>query len=228
MKLKVIACKMFEPYLEYVKNENVEYDITFLEMALHTKPQNMEKIIQSLIDSSQDFDGIVLLYGECGGGSKNLTTNKTPVLLFDLPDCIHILCDSYESDTYYHSCGYLRGSKSFVANKINYEKAGYDSHPDYKEYCEKYGKKNALEILKFCDSWKKNYKKCAYITANLPMDKKHLNESQKIAHDMNWNHKEVFGTLEKLRKILCFDTTAEFVRIILPKENTEFIPHNLV
>ncbi len=217
MKLKVISCRVFEPYTESLKDSRVEYDVTFVPMGLHADPKKMKEVLQGLVNDSQTFDGIVLLFGHCGGGTADITTPKVPVAVMNVPDCVHALWADCATDVYCHSAGYLAGASEVF--KTNYEKAGYENHPDYPTLKEKYGADNAEVILRFGDSWKSNYRKCVYIDMGAPKDAEGLVESERIAADFGWNHEVVSGRDDCLRASLLFDTASPFLRMIFPDSN---------
>jgi hypothetical protein len=67
-KILYLACSVFKNELEQLKKNNRLqcYPMEFIDSKLHLKPDEMYKMLQKTIaEKFKDYDGIVLVYGEC-------------------------------------------------------------------------------------------------------------------------------------------------------------------
>ena len=142
MKIKIIACGVFQPYLEsMLKSSNNQVDLAILDAGLHENPNELRINVQKEIDIAskkksaghndgncktcpnpcKKYDLIVIFYGLCGGGTLNLSTRNIPVLIPRVHDCISLFLGSnlaYKKEfssnpgTFYHTLGW-------ISNKIN-------------------------------------------------------------------------------------------------------------
>lgn len=94
MKYKVISCAIFQPYIEKLNLDHRYYDFSFLEIQQHTQPKKLKRNLQSIINQSQCYDMIILLYGLCGGAIRHLYTPKKTVVVVKVHDCMSILLGS--------------------------------------------------------------------------------------------------------------------------------------
>jgi hypothetical protein len=150
-----IACRVFEQLLAHHIPADLKDRVTFLDYGLHANPKNLRKTLQAEIDSIATPSLIVLGYGLCGNGLKDIQSGIHTLLLPKTEDCIAIFLGSDEAyrkefnahpGTYYLTGGWLE--------------AGSDPLKEYKKYVEKYGQKNADFVM---DQQYKNYKRIALV-----------------------------------------------------------------
>ena len=117
----VIACRVFENWLEHLLPEELTKDITFFDYALHEVPKKLRETLQDSIDSIEQPSLIVLGYGLCGNGLNDIQAGKHTLLIPRTDDCIAIILGSYqayrrefdsEPATYYLSKGWLEGGST--------------------------------------------------------------------------------------------------------------------
>jgi hypothetical protein len=150
-----IACRIFEKLLARHIPADLKDHVTFLDYGLHANPKNLRKTLQAEIDSITIPSLIVLGYGLCGNGLKDIQSGIHTLLLPKTEDCIAIFLGSDEvyrrefnahPGTYYLTGGWLE--------------AGSDPLKEYKKYVEKYGQKTADFVM---DQQYKNYKRIALV-----------------------------------------------------------------
>jgi Protein of unknown function (DUF1638). len=91
---KVISCGIFKPYIESVSLNFDLYDIEYLEIQQHNQPKKLSQTIQDVINQSQNYDKIIVLYGLCGGALLSIKTSHTPLIVVCVHDCMSILLGS--------------------------------------------------------------------------------------------------------------------------------------
>jgi len=136
MRLKIIACGVFKPYIEnLIKKTEHQVEVTFLDAGLHETPNLLREKVQEEINKSSKkvaghnkgdcekcknpcikFDYIVIFYGLCGRGVIDLTSYDVPLVLPRVHDCISLFLGSntaYKKEfsanpgTFYHTLGWI-------------------------------------------------------------------------------------------------------------------------
>ena len=64
----ILACKVFQNWLEHLLPEGLARGVTFFDYGLHQIPKNLRQTIQTAIDSIEQPSLVVLGYGLCGNG----------------------------------------------------------------------------------------------------------------------------------------------------------------
>jgi len=150
-----IACRVFEQLLARHLPAELKDRVTFLDYGLHASPKNLRKTLQAEIDSITIPSLIVLGYGMCGNGLKDIQSGIHTLLMPKTDDCIAIFLGSDEAyrtefntnpGTYYLTGGWLE--------------AGSDPLKEYEKYVEKYGQKTADFVM---NEQYKNYKRIALV-----------------------------------------------------------------
>ncbi|MFV0394133.1 MAG: DUF1638 domain-containing protein [Coprobacillaceae bacterium] len=95
--IKIIACRIFKPYIEQLVFEKKQYDIIYLDIRQHEYPNKLAKEIQKEIDISENYQNIIILYGLCGGALLQIKAREIPLLLVKIHDCMSILLGSKEA-----------------------------------------------------------------------------------------------------------------------------------
>jgi len=150
-----IACRVFEQLPVSHLPAELKDGVTFLDYGLHASPKNLRKTLQAEIDSITTPSLIVLGYGICGNGLKDIQSGIHTLLMPKTEDCIAIFLGSDEAyrtefnanpGTYYLTGGWLE--------------AGSDPLKEYEKYVEKYGQTTADFVM---DQQYKNYKRIALV-----------------------------------------------------------------
>jgi hypothetical protein len=128
--------------------------VTFKDYGLHRVPDKLTWSIQAEIDSIKDPSLIMLGYGLCGNGLKDIKSREHTLLIPRTDDCIAILLGSYKKymqefdatpGTYYLTKGWLE--------------SGSNPLQEYQEILAKYGEKtlpgsgSAMPIMNVLYSW---------------------------------------------------------------------------
>jgi hypothetical protein len=150
-----IACRVFEQLLVRHIPADLKDRVTFMDYGLHASPKNLRKTLQAEIDSITMPSLIVLGYGMCGNGLKDIQSGIHTLLLPKTEDCIAIFLGSDEAyrkefnahpGTYYLTGGWLE--------------AGSDPLKEYEKYLKKYGQTTADFVM---NEQYKNYKRIALV-----------------------------------------------------------------
>ena len=126
----ILACQVFQHWLEQLLPDGLSANITFFDYGLHIVPKKLRQTIQQAIDSIEQPSLIVLGYGLCGNGLDNINSGRHFLLIPRTDDCIAILLGSYqayrheidtEPGTYYLSKGWLEAGTNPLAESRKYE-----------------------------------------------------------------------------------------------------------
>lgn len=233
MKLAVVACGVFEPYLRQIsENSSNTIDFVVLDAGLHERPNDLRILAQEEIDkaSRAGYDAVVLYYGLCGRGTAGLESREIPVIIPRVHDCISLFLGSPEEykkqfssnpGTFYHTLGWVEkkiNPKHRDAGELyrNYEVDGYEKHPDYEKMKSQFGGENATFILSFLDRWKKNYSRAAYIDLGFNGDKNAQMYTAVMAETLGWKHETIIGDADYLTSLVSGEWDEERVFILPP------------
>jgi len=133
----LIACGMIQDEVTLaMENTGIVYDTIWMSSDLHINPDFLRSELQKEIDKNQDYDLILLAYGNCGKGLVGIVSEKTELAILRSEDCIHMLLHknkklkSFRGETYFLTKGWMQGKKSLKAeyhyaiNKYGRKKAG--------------------------------------------------------------------------------------------------------
>ena len=217
MRLKVIACGVFEPYLRHLAEECPrELDVRILDAGLHARPNDLRLMLQAEIDERAGHDAVVLLYGLCGRGAADLISRDVPVVIPRAHDCITLFLGSPEAylrqfhknpGTFYHTLGWIEkqiNPKNREASQFyrNYQQAGYDKHPEFSKLKQQFGEENARHILAFFDRWRQHYNRAAYIDLGFPGEAEAAEFTDGMASVFGWKHEVIAGDPSLIRALV--------------------------
>jgi hypothetical protein len=179
----ILACRVFQYWLEQLLPPGTDQNITFFDYGLHAVPKNLRQTMQQAIDSIEQPSLVVLGYGLCGNGLDKIQAGKHYLLIPRTDDCIAIMLGSYqayrremekEPGTYYLSKGWLEAgtnpleeSKKY-AQKYDPATVDYLMDTQYQHYrrimlvardqheLEEY-RSRAKEVAGFCVRWGMRY-----------------------------------------------------------------------
>lgn len=193
----ILACRVFQNWLEHLLPEGLVENITFFDYALHRVPKNLRKTIQESIDSTEQPSLIVLGYGLCGNGLHDIQAGKHTLIIPRTDDCIAVILGSYqtyrrefdtEPATYYLSKGWLEGGSTPLQ--------------EHQELIEKYGEKKADWLM---DYQYHNYKRLALIVQDAHDLETYRPAAQEVArYCERWGlrYEEIVGTEVMLRRLI--------------------------
>ena len=144
----LIACGMIQDEMSLaMKNTGINYDTIWMSAELHNNPDFLKQELQKEIDNHQEYDLILLAYGNCGKALIGLRSEHTKLALLRSEDCIHMLLHNKKGlkatrgETYFITKGWMLGKKSLKE--------------EYHYAINKYGPKRAEMIMEIMF---KNYK----------------------------------------------------------------------
>jgi N-methylhydantoinase A/oxoprolinase/acetone carboxylase beta subunit len=234
LKYRVIACGVFEPYLEHLAAESPnEIHVHLLDAGLHARPNDLRLFVQAEIDKAsreQGFDAVILLYGLCGRGTADLLSRDIPVVIPRAHDCITLFLGSSQAylkqfsknpGTFYHTLGWIQkkinpGNREAAQFYTNYAKEGWEKHPDYRTLSARFGAENAEHVVAFMERWRQHYTRAAYIDLGFPGEDKLIEFTRQMAEVFDWRHEVIQGDPDLLRRILAGDWTDERIFVLPP------------
>lgn len=115
----LIACGMIQDEMSLaLKNTGIKYDTIWMSAELHNNPDLLNQELQKEIDNHQEYDTILLGYGNCGKALIGLRSDHARMALLRSEDCIQILLHNKEKlksirgETYFITKGWMMGKKS--------------------------------------------------------------------------------------------------------------------
>jgi hypothetical protein len=193
----VMACRVFQGWLEELLPEGLTDQVTFFDYALHSVPKTLHSTIQDAIANLKEPSLVVLGYGLCGNGLHELQAGRHTLLVPRTDDCIAIILGSYqayrrefdhEPATYYLSKGWLEGGSTPLQ--------------EHQEMIEKYGEKKADWLM---DTQYHNYKRLALIVQNAADLETYRPAALEVArYCERWGvrYEELVGTDALLRRLV--------------------------
>lgn len=115
----LIACGMIQDEMNLaMKNTGINYDTIWMNADLHNNPDILNLELQKEINNHQEYDLILLGYGNCGKALIGLRSKQSKLALLRYEDCIQILLHNNEQlksirgETYFITKGWMMGKKS--------------------------------------------------------------------------------------------------------------------
>jgi hypothetical protein len=192
-----IACRIFESLLSRHIPAELKDRVTFLDYGLHTHPKRLHKTVQAEIDAVTNPSLIVLGYGICGNGLKDIHSGIHTLLMPRTEDCIAIFLGSdaaYRTEfntnpgTYYLTGGWLE--------------AGSDPLKEYQKNVEKFGQETADWVM---DQQYQNYKRIALVghsKEDLAIYRERALQVAQYAKRWNMTYSEISGSDGYIRRLL--------------------------
>jgi hypothetical protein len=171
--------------------------ITFIDKTLHNVPAKLKESVQEAIDTIEKPSLIVLGYGLCGNGLKDIQAQQHTLLIPRTDDCIAILLGSYEKyiqefdetpGTYYLTKGWLE--------------AGSNPLQEYEKIAGKYGEKDAAWIM---DQQYQHYERLAFVAHSLEDIEKYRPQAKEIAQyceQWDFRYEEIIGSDVYIRHLI--------------------------
>jgi hypothetical protein len=169
----ILACQVFQHWLEQLLPDGLPANITFFDYGLHIVPKKLRQTIQQAIDSIEQPSLVVLGYGLCGNGLDNINSGSHFLLIPRTDDCIAILLGSFqayrheidtEPGTYYLSKGWLEAGTNPLAESRKYE--------------EKYGAETTEYLM---DTQYRHYRRLMMVARNVQELETYRPQAQEIA-----------------------------------------------
>jgi hypothetical protein len=151
----LIACKVFQNFIEKYLPDGLVKNLTFLDYGLHRVPKNLKIALQEQIDQIETPSLVVLGYGLCGNGLNGIQAGKHTLLIPRTDDCIAILLGSYQA--YQHEFSTIPGTYYLTKGWLE---SGSNPLQEYQEYVQHYGEEKAVWLM---DTQYHNYKRVAFV-----------------------------------------------------------------
>ena len=196
-----IACRVFEVLLARHIPEELKDRVTFMDYGLHASPKKLRKTLQSEIDSITTPSLIVLTYGICGNGLKDIQSGIHTLLMPKTEDCIAIFLGSDEAyraefnanpGTYYLTGGWLE--------------AGSDPLKEYEKNVAKFGQETADWVM---DQQYRNYNRIALVghsDEDLATYRERALQVAEYAKRWNMTYDEISGSDAYVRQLVATAT----------------------
>jgi hypothetical protein len=232
MRLRIIACGVFEPELTHLAGQSPhEVAVELLEAGLHDRPDLLREQAQAAIERTEaegGFDAIALGYGLCGRGVAGLIARTIPVVIPRAHDCMTLFMGSRaayrkqfaaEPGTFYITPGWYENKvRPLGHDKEKHYDSGCDVAQDarFAPLAERYGPDRAAYIIHFHDSWKRNYTRAAYIDTGAPHPEKYQAYARQMAEDLGWRYECLPGDPHLLRKLVNGEWDADEFLVLQP------------
>ncbi len=230
-KYKMIACAVLarECYHCAAISRNI-IDVTVVEQGLHDiGEEKMSSSLQREIDAvdTEKYEGILLAYGLCSNGVRNLRAS-IPIVLPRAHDCITLLMGSRSEyltyfdahpGTYFRSVGWSERADSNLVNpQSTTREMGMAT---YDEYVEKYGEENAQFLMDALNDHLKNYTSLAYIDTGLPNTDDHKQAAKEWAEQQGWDYNIISGNMNLISQLMDGDWDDEVFLVVHPGQTIE-------
>ena len=173
MKVHIISCQIFEPYIQVILGQDAlpySYELTYYEMDRHNHPKSFHALLQEKIDQIKDVDLILLVYGICGNVSNHLHATHCPIMIPKVHDCASILLGGKS-----HFLEVFKDRLSnpwlCLAHDENHEGHAYIDAEERERILKKYGEDNLAYIEAF---FQNHYEKRLYLSLGLKEDAKKI------------------------------------------------------
>ncbi len=234
MRLKVLGCGVFEPELRtLIPDSPHKVDVDLLEAGLHETPSRLRETVQERIDAAggEGFDAVALAYGLCGRGTAGLVARGLRVVIPRVHDCLTLFLGSREEyrDQFRRHPGTYYITPGWFAHKLGLDQAGrlrswsheVEDHPRFAELARRHGEESAAEILRFLESWKRNYTRVAVIDTGCGEVRECLGLAERIAGNLGWRCERLSGNTELLRDLVLGNWDSKRFLILEPGQRSQ-------
>ncbi|MBT3271759.1 MAG: DUF1638 domain-containing protein, partial [Spirochaetales bacterium] len=213
-RIHLIACGVLRVDMDAVQKElGINFNTTWLEGGLHSKPAELRRRLQAAIDAVEDADLIAVGYGICGRGTVDLHARSIPLAIPRVHDCISLFLGSDEAysrefagcpGTYYISAGWYEEKiqPKQGADHVDADPESRKENPSYQYLVDKYGTDNAEEITEFLSSWQRNYQRSVFIDTGNKKKANYEKYAKDMAEEFGWEYKKIDGDLSLLKALL--------------------------
>lgn len=194
-----------------------DVEFKFLDSALHDTPEKLKTELQQAINavSPEQYDKIILGYGICGQGTDGIITDKLPLIIPQIHDCISLFLGS--AAIYKEQFENCPGTCYFTAGWLD-KGAGPD---DIRKWLMKsspgYSEKQIQELIdEFFSGWQKNYSRALFIRTDSEKDDEARKLAQTTAEKYGWKYEEVVGSTKFFEKLLTAEKTDDEILLVPP------------
>lgn len=202
MRIVVLACKVFEPELEFLRQQMEAAPIVhYLEQGLHEDPRQLHASLQDAVTTLEKQYGkdlrIACAYGLCGQGMHGVRTTLASLVVPQSHDCISLLLgkrtdEAVRSRVYWMSPGWLLYSQlPFIRER----------ETRHREYTARYGHDNAEFLLEQERTWLTGYDRACFICWE-GLDGQWRGKARLVAADAGLSYTEYEGDSGWLKALL--------------------------
>lgn len=193
MRVKIIACEVMKEEMLVVANGNPP-DFEFVSQGLHAHPEKLNAELQKILDGTHGYSRVVLGFGLCGGGARNLKAGDFVLTVPRVHDCIALFLGSRERfdrvrreepGTLYLSPGWIKGEAPVIS--------------EFARTAERYGEKRAIGLLKRIYN---AYRRVLFISTDSRDEEHHVEKSVEAASILGLAHERTTWDAEFLRKVV--------------------------
>ncbi len=190
----IVACQTLRDELRMaLKETGVDYPVIYIEAGLHKRPDALHQKIQEELNSMENVDMILMVFGYCGNSLLGITSQHAKLVIPKVDDCISLLLGSCEArknisnemGTFFLTKGWLDYETSLLW--------------EYERCVERYGQSRALRVMKFMLG---HYKRFMLIDTGAYKIEEVLPSTQRFAETLTMQHEIVSGSLRLLHKLL--------------------------
>ena len=196
-RIVLLSCQVLEDLLADLLPDGLVEEIAYMDYGLHRVPSSMTPTLQDRIDAIDEPSLVVLGYGLCGNGLRDLRARHHTLLVPRVDDCISLLIGSRsgylreferEPGTYWLSKGWLESG----------------SHPlkEYEEYVPRWGEKQAMWLM---DQQYQHYSRLVLVAHCEEDLDRYRGQAQAVAHFCErWDmgYEEMLGSDAYLRRLV--------------------------
>lgn len=202
-RVKVIACEVVKEEMLGLADGDAP-DFEFVPQGLHNHPEKLNAELQSMLDttpgysrrgySHRGYSRVVLGFGLCGGGSRNLRAGDFELTVPRVHDCIALLLGSRERfdrvrgeepGTLYLSAGWIKGEAPVIS--------------EYERTAGRYGEKRAISLLQKIYA---AYRRVLFISTGDLEEDRHVEKSMEAATLLGLAHERTAWESGFLRKLV--------------------------
>lgn len=211
LPIVVIACQVFQSLLEELIPDGMAEHFTFLDYGLHRVPDKLTWTLQDTLDQVEEPSLIILGYGLCGNGLKDIKARRHTLIVPRTDDCIAILLGSYKK--YIQEFEATPGSYYLTKGWLE---SGSNPLQEYQKYQEKYGDDDAAWIM---DQQYQHYERLLFVAHTTEDLEKYRPQAQEVAeYCQRWGmrYEEILGSDHYIRRLI-------EVAAALEKPDDEFV-----
>lgn len=216
----LIACSVFEREIDWLRHVNDTIQrVTWLEMELHDRPDQLRIALQQALDEMELLDGldaVLVLYGLCGLGSVGLSPRRYPLVLPRAHDCITVFLGSKERyaehqqacpGCYYYTPGWNRARRVPGPDKLALLKEQFSRafEPDDVEFL----------LASEQAAWAM-HDTATYIDLGTADGAEECNYARRCAEFLGWKFEPLRGDARLLRDFLSGPWDADRFQVITP------------
>jgi hypothetical protein len=221
-RIALLACSVFEREIElHTRGAQHIAVARFFEMGLHDRPGQMRVTLQAAmgeLDSRDDIDALVLVYGLCGRGTAGLRPLRHKLVIPRAHDCITVFMGDKEAyasrqrrcpTCYYYTPGWNRGRRVPGPEKLDLLKSELAKRFDPEE----------MAFLIECEreQWARN-NTAAYLDLGTADAETEADYARRCAEWLGWKFERLQGDSKLLRDLLWGNWDASRFQTIEPGE----------